>query len=125
MVGIGEESHAGFLWRSPDEVGRYLALAAIYRFYDLAFWLLDRPETRSVLEGSRIAALQEAVRLDPKQPESRSALGIAYARVDALNEARNELDEAAVLDPTSARIENNRGNVLRHVRRLVAATEDR
>ena len=61
-------------------------------------------------EEARVRA-QKAVKLDPKSPDAQIALGSALAGLKDFDGALKELEEATVLDPTSAAAFAGVGNV--------------
>ena len=80
--------------------------------YDLAVTLEEAGRSRESL-----AAIEEAIRRDDTRPESHNALGIARWGQGDASGALAEFDRAAALDPRDARAQNNRGNVLRELKR--------
>jgi arylsulfatase A-like enzyme/Tfp pilus assembly protein PilF len=87
-----------------------------YTRYDLAVTLKEAGR----LDEAFIAA-QDALSHDASRPDVLEILGIALLAKGKPEQALEQFDRAAALDPRDARIENNRGNVLRELKRPTEA----
>jgi uncharacterized caspase-like protein/lipoprotein NlpI len=71
-----------------------------------------------------IAALSEAMRLDPNNPHAPKYRADAYESKNDLDRAMRDYNEAIRLDPTFAAAFNNRGNLYKKVKDFNRAIED-
>lgn len=107
-LGAAEKNARQVLERDPNNAYAYIALGMVHRnrtaSHDMYYKL-----NRDSLFRQSAAELEQAVRLDPKNPEAYNELGVTYRFQGRYDEARQMFEKALALDPNYAEALLNAG----------------